>query len=76
MCDNCRARGLRCVFELAGDIRPSIAEKNAINRRNALLGASHPAVRMIREMALAREEQMLSATCSRTTCHSRGQEME
>ncbi|OAQ65712.1 hypothetical protein VFPBJ_11105 [Purpureocillium lilacinum] len=54
MCDNCRARGLRCVFELAGNIWPSIAEKNAINRRNALLGASHPAVRMAREMALAR----------------------
>ncbi|OAQ93906.1 hypothetical protein VFPFJ_00014 [Purpureocillium lilacinum] len=53
MCDNCRARGLQCVFELAGDIRPSLAEKIAINRRNALLGASHPAVRMAREMALA-----------------------
>jgi len=54
MCDNCHARGLQCVFELAGDIRPSLAEKNAINRRNALLGASHPASRMAREMALAR----------------------
>ncbi|KAK4095624.1 hypothetical protein Purlil1_420 [Purpureocillium lilacinum] len=53
MCDNCLARGLQCVFELAGDIRPSLAEKIAINRRNALLGASHPAVRMAREMALA-----------------------
>jgi len=62
MCDNCHARGLQCVFELAGDIRPSLAEKNAINRRNALLGASHPASRMAREMALARRR-------ANTRCH-------